>query len=157
MLIRFPVPLVGADHQGHLLGIQLFMNSQGPSQVASGLRKAAFWIGLRQEIVMAFANQRKVRIKLDHDFIDRSFKEADDDTWANRIIVHCAEVLNYCFGDSPQSACEYERLKSYDDGWLNARPLSFLPVAYCDPDVASGEAFPQILYLNHAVGRLDPA
>src|SRR5262245_52407022 len=114
------VPMSGADYEGHLHGIQLFMNTQDQSYIASGLRKASFWIGLRQEIVMAFVNQRPLRLKLDQNFIDRSFSAANDDTWANRIIVHCGEVLSYCFGDSQQSITEYQNLKSYDEGWLQA-------------------------------------
>ncbi|KAH8646357.1 hypothetical protein BX600DRAFT_477571 [Xylariales sp. PMI_506] len=150
-LEEMDVPLMGADHEGHLHGIQLFMNTEGAPATASKLRQACFWIGLRQEIVMAFANQRPVKIKLNHDFIDRSFGPADDDTWANRIILHCAEVINFCFGNDPHNTAIYQYLKDYDETWLRSRPLSFLPLAYCEPDRSVGEVFPQILHLNHAV------
>jgi hypothetical protein len=130
------------------------MNTADSSSVASELRQACFWIGLRQEIVMAFVNQRPVKIKLDQSFIDRSLGSANDDTWANRIIVHCAEVVNYCFSDGDQTnPRQYQALKNYDESWLLARPLSFLPLGYCEPDLSAGEVLPQILYLNHAVGK----
>lgn len=107
---------------------------------------------------MAFVNQRPVRIKLNHNFIDRSFGPASDDTWANRIIIHCAEVVNFCFGEGDQAnPGQYQALRSYDDAWLLARPLSFLPLAYCEPDRTAGEVLPQILYLNHAVGENQPS
>jgi hypothetical protein len=129
------------------------MNTPGATSMASGLRQACFWIGLRQEIVMAFVKQRPVKIMLNHDFVDRSLTPTNDDTWANRIIVHCAEVINFCFGKGDQlSIADFQALKDYDEAWLRARPVSFLPVAYCEADSSAGEVFPQILYLNHAVG-----
>lgn len=147
------VPLLGTDHEGHLLGIQVFMNAQDSTAVATGMRKAAFWIGLRQEVTMAFASQRSIKISLSHNFIDQSFTEASDDVWANRIIVHCANVIEFCFGDGDQKASEYQALKEYDDGWLHSRPSSFLPLAFGPADPSSGNKFPQIVYMNHAVGE----
>lgn len=162
-----PVPLIGADHELHLHGIQLFMStiaspsspstpfSSQPSAVSS-LRKACFWIGLRQEIVMAFVNQRPVKINLDHSFIDRSLSDpATDDTWANRVIIHCADVLKYCFGGEAASSVveEWKRLREYDEAWLRARPLSWLPFAYAQPDKGKGDIFPIILYLSSAIGE----
>ncbi|KAK9422371.1 putative ARCA protein [Seiridium unicorne] len=178
ILLRSPVPsrhqtlmdsivqLIGADHELHLHGIQLFMSTMpspssptvaSPNQLLSPistLRKACFWTGLRQEIVMAFVNQRPVKIKLDHPFIDRSLTgPATDDTWANRIVIHCAHVLQFCFGgDAANGAVDkWRRLKEYDEAWLNARPLSWLPLAYAEPDRGKGEVFPTMLYLSSAI------
>ncbi|RDW58358.1 hypothetical protein BP5796_12288 [Coleophoma crateriformis] len=151
-LEELEVPLVGTDYQGHLLGIQVFMNTQSTS-VASSLRQASFWIGLRQEIYMAFVNQRPVKTKLDHSFVDRSFSPADDDTWANRIIVNCAEITKFCFNQDEQTISNYKKLKDYDAQWLDSRPLSFLPLSYREPDQSIGEVFPEICYLSHAIGQ----
>ncbi|KAF4835851.1 hypothetical protein CGCTS75_v002304 [Colletotrichum tropicale] len=151
-LEELDVPLIGTDHEGHLLGIQLFMNTQnGGLPRQSQLRQACFWVGLRQEITMAFATQRPIMVKLDHLFIDRSFSPADDDCWANRIVVHCAEVVQFCFGEVDNRKSEYQRLVEYDRNWLRARPLSWLPIAYSEPDPAADQAFPRIFYINHAV------
>ncbi|VUC33491.1 unnamed protein product [Clonostachys rosea] len=150
-LEELDVPLLGTDLEGHLLGIQLFMNTPNSTSPPSSLRQASFWIGLRQEITMSSATQRPVKIKLDHAFIDRSFSPADDDTWANRIIVHCAEVMNYCFGNGDRNMVEYQALVDYDQGWLRARPVSWLPIAYSEPLESHHEVFPNILYLNHAI------
>jgi hypothetical protein len=128
------------------------MNAQEDSSPASGLRQASFWIGLRQEIYMAFVNQRPVKTKLDHSWIDRSFSPADDDTWAKRILVNTAEIEKFCFGDGGRTIGNYQRLKDYDEQWLDSRPLSFRPVSYRAPDPARGEVFPEIWYFNHAVG-----
>ncbi|KAI6764046.1 hypothetical protein HG530_007835 [Fusarium avenaceum] len=150
-LEELDVPLIGTDHEGHLLGIQLFMNTYDSRVTPSSLRLASFWIGMRQEVTMSFASQRPVKIKLDHEFIDRSFLPADDDTWANRIVVHSAEVINYCFGSSGPNRVHYQELVDYDQAWLRARPVSWLPIAYSAPDKSLDEAFPHIIYLNHAV------
>ncbi|KAL5316735.1 hypothetical protein ACEPPN_015786 [Leptodophora sp. 'Broadleaf-Isolate-01'] len=150
-LEELDVPLVGEDYQGHLLGIQIFMNAQDPSIPASGLRQASFWIGLRQDIYMAFVNQRPLKTKLDHSFIDRSFTPADDDTWAKRILINTAEIENFCFSDNEQPVSTYRRLKEYDERWLESRPLSWLPLSYRAPNEACGEVFPEIWYMNHAV------
>lgn len=153
-LEELDVPLIGTDHEGHLLGIQLFMNTCDSTTAPSSLRLASFWIGMRQEVTMSYASQRPVKIKLDHEFIDRSFSPADDDTWANRIVVHSADVINYCFGNSGPNRLRYQELIDYDQAWLRARPVSWLPIAYSAPNESSGEAFPHIIYLNHAVGLL---
>ncbi|WYZ42395.1 hypothetical protein EsH8_VI_000094 [Colletotrichum jinshuiense] len=151
-LEELDVPLIGTDHEGHLLGIQLFMNTQNASPTPPTLlRQASFWVGLRQEITMAFATQRPIKVKLDHLFIDRSFSPADDDCWANRIVVHCAEVVQFCFGEVENRKSEYQRLLEYDHNWLRARPLSWLPIAYSDSDPAGGQVFPRVFYINHAV------
>lgn len=146
------VPLLGTDNEGHLLGIQVFMTAHGDASTASSLRKAAFWIGLRQEVTMAVASQRPIKTSLNHGFVDLSFGTADDDTWANRVIVHCAKVVQFCFGKDHHSLEEYRALVEYEEGWLCARPSSFLPIAYSEPDPSRGEVFPHILYLNHAIG-----
>ncbi|KAH9216808.1 hypothetical protein DL95DRAFT_424379 [Leptodontidium sp. 2 PMI_412] len=72
-LEELDVPLVGEDYQGHLLGIQIFMNAQDPSIPASGLRQVSFWIGLRQDIYRAFVNQRPLKTELDHNLRPLSF------------------------------------------------------------------------------------
>jgi hypothetical protein len=155
LIVCIPVPLIGADHELHLHGIQLFMNFPDPtSSPPSRLRQASFLIGLRQEIFMAFVNQRPVKINLEHSFVDRSFSPATDNTWANRIILHCADVLRFCFDSmTGHGVAEYQALVAYDEAWLRERLLSFLPLAYSEPDTAMGEVFPQILYLNSSVGR----
>ncbi|KAM0202666.1 hypothetical protein ACHAQD_007308 [Fusarium lateritium] len=150
-LEELDVPLIGTDHEGHLLGIQLFMNTCDSTTTPSSLRLASFWIGMRQEVTMSFASQRPVKIRLDHGFMDRSLSEADDDTWANRIIVHNADVINYCFGNNGPNRQHYQELIDYDQAWLRARPVSWLPIAYSASDESLGEAFPSIIYLNHAV------
>jgi hypothetical protein len=62
--------------------------------------------------------------------------------------------MNYCFGNGDRSMAEYQALVDYDQGWLRARPVSWLPIAYSEPLESHHEVFPSILYVCHAVGKL---
>lgn len=154
VILRFleeiDIPVSGTESQSHLLGTQVFLTAQERSTVYGGLRQAAFWVGLRQEIYMAFVNQRTIIPVLEHCNIDRSFENANDCVWANRIVTHCADVLRYCFGDGEQSLANYNRLLDYCDGWYMFKPPSFSPIYYREPH---GEAnvFPEVWLLSDAV------
>ncbi|KAM4062700.1 fungal specific transcription factor [Hirsutella rhossiliensis] len=151
-LEELEVPLLGTDNEGHLMGVQVFMNARsGSSAAVSSLRQAAYWIGLRQEVTMAVASQRPIKFPLSLSFVDQSFSPADDAMWANRIIVHCAKVVEFCFGQGQHSPHDHRALIEYDDGWLRCRPSTFVPIAYMDADASRGEVFPHILYFSHAV------
>lgn len=148
------VPLLGIDNEGHLMGVQVFMNAQNDSTAAVGsLRQAAYWVGLRQEVTMAVASRRPAKFPLTLSFVDQSFSPADDAMWANRIIVHCAKVVEFCFGQGLHSPHDHRMLVEYDEGWLRCRPSTFVPIAYMDADAGRGEVFPHILYFSHAVGK----
>ncbi|KAH7376734.1 hypothetical protein B0T11DRAFT_23722 [Plectosphaerella cucumerina] len=108
----------------------------------NSLHAACFWVGLRQEIYSAVMNQQAVRMNLAHDgIVDRSTAPADDFTWANRAVVHCADVLNYCFGDTAaatagpgaaDAARRWALLSRANRDWKAALPPSYMPVFYRD-------------------------
>ncbi|KAL0260544.1 hypothetical protein SLS55_004233 [Diplodia seriata] len=154
VILRFleeiDIPVSGAESQSHLLGTQVFLTAQERSTVYGGLRQAAFWVGLRQEIYMAFVNQRTIIPALEHCNIDRTFDTASDCVWANRIVTHCADVLRYCFGDGEQTVTNYTRLLDYCDGWFMFKPPSFSPIFYRVPDGVNN-TFPEIWLLSDAV------
>lgn len=154
VILRFleeiDIPVSGAESQSHLLGTQVFLTAQERSTVYGGLRQAAFWVGLRQEIYMAFVNQRTIIPVLEHCNIDRTFDAASDCVWANRIVTHCADVLRYCFGDEEQTTANYNRLLDYCDGWYMFKPPSFSPMFYREPDGVNN-IFPEIWLLCDAV------
>ena len=90
------VPLSGqspTDQSSHLLGAHAFITAQERATVTGGLRQAAFWVGLRQEIYVAFVNQRSIIPALEHSNIDRSFEAAPDHVWGCRMVVLCADVI----------------------------------------------------------------
>ena len=144
-LEEIEVPLSGqspSDQQSHLLGSHAFITAQERATVAGGLRQAAFWVGLRQEIHVAFVNQRSIIPALEHCNIDRSFEAAADHVWACRMVVLCADVLRYCFGDGDHSTATYISLAESMAQWYNCKPSSFMPVYYKEAE--ENNVFPDI-------------
>lgn len=164
---------MGEDTESALRGIQIFLDAQAISAVAgSGLRHAAYWIALRQEIITAFSKQRAFRLPLGPCEPYRSFEPADDYVWADRLVIHCADVLQYCFGsdeeDLPRGQLQasstgilhpipatdmrvarYEELVTFETIWAELGPPSFKPIYTREPDRRRGEVFPELWYLNN--------
>jgi hypothetical protein len=150
------------DTESALRGIQIFLDAQAiPAVSGTGLRHAAYWIALRQEIITAFSKQRSFRIPLHSCEPYRTFEPADDYVWADRLVIHCADVLHFCFGSeedqdqihfppSPESrVARYDNLVCFETLWKELGPASFKPVYARDPDPARGEVFPELWYLNN--------
>ncbi|KAJ5929352.1 hypothetical protein N7454_007200 [Penicillium verhagenii] len=170
-------PSMGEDSESALRGIRIFLNSQMiPAVSGYGLRHAAYWIALRQEITTAFSKQRSFRLPLEPCEPYRSFEPADDYVWADRLVIHCADVLQYCYGseedlsgDQHQPSrdilhrpgtgtdmriARYEELVAFETLWIELGPPSFHPIYSREPDRSRGEVFPKLWYLNncHVVG-----
>ena len=136
-LEEIEVPLSGqspADNSFHLLGAHALISAQERATMAGGLREAAFWVGLRQEIYVAFVNQRSIMPSLEHCNIDRSFGAAPDNVWSCRMVVLCSDVLRYCFGDSDPLSSTYNFLNESVGQWYRSKPASFTPVYYKEAD-----------------------
>ncbi|CAG8381719.1 unnamed protein product [Penicillium salamii] len=155
------LPAMGEDTESALRGIQIFLDAQAiPAVSGTGLRHAAYWVALRQEIITAFSKQRPFRLPLGPCEPYRTFEPADDYVWADRLVIHCADVLQFCFGSeeeenspfppSPESRiARYDTLVSFETLWTELGPSSFNPVYARDPDPARGEVFPELWYLNN--------
>jgi hypothetical protein len=141
LLIKI-APHSGTGAQSHLLGTHIFMGAQERSAVSGGLRRAAFWVGLRMELFFAFLNSRSIHPCLELCNIDRSLEPADDCKWANRMVACCAEALRYCFGDGEHSVGKYMDLVQYCCDWMALKPPSFTPIYYKEP--GPNEVFPHI-------------
>ena len=57
--------ITGSDCERHLSGTSPFMNSEKYCATASGLRQAAFWIFIRQDIDVAIGHQRPLKLNMD--------------------------------------------------------------------------------------------
>lgn len=148
-LEEIEVPLSGispSDQQSHLLGANTFITAQVRSTFEGGLRQAAFWVGLRQEIYVAFVNQRSIIPKLSYCNIDRSLEAAPDHVWACRIVYLCADVIRYCFGEGDAATSTYHSLAHAVAQWFECKPASWTPVYYRVP--REDEVFPEIWYLG---------
>lgn len=119
------------------------------------LGAASFWVGLRQEIYSAVTKRQPVCLNLVHPgLIDRSLDETDDYTWANRAVVHCADVLNSCFGSEGNQPQRWDELDKWNRHWSERQPPSYDPVFREPQDSA---VFPAIWYLRSCQGKLDVA
>lgn len=117
------------------------------------LSAASFWVGLRQEIYIAVITQQPVKMNLNHHIVDRSFEPTDDYTWSNRAVVHLADVLNFCFGESVLQS-KRDRWLGLDEAsrkWTDTRPSSFDPFFYKERTEAN--VFPEIWHGSSCHGK----
>lgn len=179
---RSPSPRYGTDsHRGHTPTLSPSASQSVPSSSAhnpiipssssprvpqpTGLRQAAFWAALRQELFTSFMKQRPLNFPLDHCHEYRDLSPTGDVIWADRLIIFCADVLEYCYGtghcrvsDSPlqhdHARCRWRDLKEYERQLTSALPDTFEPVYWRPPDPEAGEIFPEIWHLHscHVTG-----
>lgn len=150
-LEEIEVPLSGqspSDQSSHLFGAHAFIMAQERATVAGGLRHAAFWVGLRQEIYVAFVNQRPI-IPLEHCNIDRSLEAAPDHIWSCRMVVLCADVICWCFGSEDHSLAAYSALADQVEQWNNCKPSSFTPIYQQEASVDN--IFPELWFVGDEV------
>ena len=149
---EFEVPISGSspsDAQPHLLGSHAFIQAQRQATKAGGLRQAAFWVALRQEIYVAFVNQRSVTAAFENATIDWSLEAAGDHGHSCRMVGLCADVIRHCFGNQDKLTSEYDRLSNSVDEWHTSKSSSFTPVYYKEADQDSG--FPDMWLLNDEI------
>ncbi|KAK6819884.1 hypothetical protein RU639_007076 [Aspergillus parasiticus] len=130
-----------------------------------GLRQAAFWVALRQELFTSFMKQRPLNFPMNHCDAFRNLSPAEDVIWADRLVIFCADLLEYCYGssyihntDQPSrrhhDPARWHELRNYERDLTLALPKSFEPMCYRDPDTSSGQVFPEIWHLEscHVTG-----
>lgn len=134
------------------------VESRWPSSPADSLRQAAFWVALRQEVLSSFMKQRALNFPLAYCHGFRSLSPAPDAVWANRIVIFCADVLEYCYGSRDagpvRSLGRWQALVTYQEELQASLPPSF-EALYCrDADPAVSQMFPEIWHLDrwHVTG-----
>lgn len=135
-----------AFNPSHRIGTRAFINLQTHNSLTTDLRSAAFWLGVRQEVYYAIANQKPSLLKFAHDERDITLEPTQDGAWANRMVMHCVGVVNYCFGAPGDT--DYESLLEYCKTWTSSLPSSYRPVVYQDPGQVS--PFPEVAFLSSA-------
>jgi hypothetical protein len=130
----------------------------GAASEVSSFRKAMFFMALRLEVVNAIMKQRRVDLPLDAWASLRSFEEAEDTVWTHRLILHCADVAQFCFGGEISTGkTQMERwneLQKFEDLWEASEITSFLPIRHQEPDQNQNHCLPVIWYMSecHALG-----
>ena len=101
--------------------------------------------------------QRKpMSIGMIESIVDRTFDKADQYTWANRAVVHCADVINLCFSPAGKGFYDqWRRLNTWNRNWEQFLPPSCQRV-YSGVDTTDPRKFPKILYHNGCQGMSSP-
>ncbi|KAJ5833459.1 arca-like protein [Penicillium riverlandense] len=137
LLEEIDVPVMGADPQGHLLGAQSLARAQERVGMDSGLRQAAYWACLRQEIYMSLRDHRSIRLDLQLFRKMQAVQPGDRYSLACSATLHCAEAILFAYGDGPRSL-HYDLLES------NRRASDSVPQPFFCRDGCSD--FPDIRY-----------
>lgn len=132
----------------------------------ASLRQAAFWVAFRQEVYSAFLKQRPFSMSLSRCDIFRSFTPGEDGLWTARLVIFCADILEFCYGNTahstptphpnstqqqpqPQTKERWAQLKCLSQKWIDSLPSGFEPIYVREPDRRQGEVFPEICYLTN--------
>ncbi|KAL6713650.1 hypothetical protein ACLMJK_009115 [Lecanora helva] len=134
----------GNDLPRHLKGTSIFYPAEATCN-SSHLRRAVFWLHLRQEIYNAYLYQRSVATDLSNCKFESEKEPWDDDTWFHQTLYITAQVTKWAFGEEASHAGWYE-LCHMVDAWENARPASFDPIHFRPRDAENGRYFPEICY-----------
>ena len=134
----------GTDLPRHLKGTSIFFPAEAMCN-SSRLRRAIFWVHLRQEIYNAFLYQRSVVTDLTNCDLESENEYWDDNMWFHRTLYIAAEVTKWAFGEETSHARWYE-LCTMLDAWETTRPSSFDPIYFRERDAENGRYFPEVCY-----------
>ncbi|KAL3457291.1 hypothetical protein BJX64DRAFT_295961 [Aspergillus heterothallicus] len=154
----FPRSLVETHHQHHH-HISSEVNSPHTLQESihtrsATLLRACLSIAFRQELYKSFMTQRPFSLPLSRWSALRSFIPAGEGTWADRLVLFCADVLEFCYGSSEtdhQPCADVHRwnyLTGYADTLRNHLPPCFEPLYTRNPIEGSQaeDVFPEIWF-----------
>ncbi|CAF9935383.1 hypothetical protein IMSHALPRED_010209 [Imshaugia aleurites] len=135
---------IGNDSMRHIMATSAFLPACG-GLLSSQLRRAVFWLHLRNEIYAACSHQRTVRADLDNctfEFVDTSL---DVDLWLHRALWICAQTLQWAYGDDPTPA-KWRELCQLIEEWSSKRPSSFDPLFFKPRDPSHDLWFPEVTF-----------
>ena len=120
-----------------------------------GLGEATAWLCLRQEIYVSLVSQQPIRTKVLNFAKSTSLQKNDDTSWANRMVLLLANVLNAAFRDDAQHHDQnLQDLSDQVDGWMRDKPITFEPIKSIPRIKETANRFPVIWMLHpvHVIG-----
>ena len=114
---------------------------------SSPLRRAVFWVHLRQEVYNAYLYQRCVITDLSKYVFDPDADSNDDDIWFHQTLYIAAETTKWAFGEETSQA-RRDELHEMMDVWETRRPSSFDPIYFRSRDPGHFTFFPEIVYVT---------
>ena len=117
---------------------------------ADDLRQAPFWVAFCRSIYTSFMKQQPINFPLERCIAFRTFEPAEDAVWADRLIIFCVDVLQFCHGPEKITKERWEELSLQEKKWSEVLPQSFQPICYRAADTSRFEYFPEIWCLSDA-------
>ncbi|KAF2460283.1 hypothetical protein BDY21DRAFT_280367 [Lineolata rhizophorae] len=146
-------PMSSSRHESprsRLLDTHILANAPTNCIEVSSVQRASYWVCMQQDIYMSFVAQQSTLAPHEFCTADRSVAQADDWTWTKRIMLHCADLLLYCFGEGEHSVGTYDALVRQCADWSTFKPASFHPIFFKEPSMLGVDIFPEVWLLNDA-------
>ncbi|KAL2844523.1 hypothetical protein BJY01DRAFT_248140 [Aspergillus pseudoustus] len=124
-------PFGGFQTYRHSIGTRALLQSQAKDvSSASGLRRAAAWAGVRQEIYASIKLHQPPAMKASPEMLDHLRILSHDGAWADQAVSHCLDVLDFCFGKNSINGDIYDSLLATNAEWEYERPGSYDPLCF---------------------------
>jgi hypothetical protein len=107
-------------------------------------------VALHEDFHAAFVNQQHLTLAAELCNTDRGLGEADDDTWAVRMILHGRDAL--AFSIEPTGTDVWNSLVEYCQQWDLLKPESFSPIYFSKASPLDEICLPEIYFLNDCYG-----
>lgn len=142
------------DQKFHLLGSNRLINLMSRAASTRGLAEAVSWQFLRQAIYASVVQYQPLQLELRNYERSCMFRREDDAAFANRIIFHCAHIIQLC-RDLPGHLVEESAWSHVADAvevWRQAKPITWQPVRYQAPSLDEDRPFPEIWIMAAPAG-----
>lgn len=141
------------DNRFHLEGISRILNMVPDFAAAGGLGEAAAWLCLREDIYVSLTTQSPIKIGLECFSNSASIRRGDDYSWANKMILILAQILNRAFSE-PVSQSDIAISEADIADWDQFKPASYQPIHFAASSQHAARPFPEIWMLapHHVVG-----
>lgn len=113
---------------------------------SSQLRRAVFWLHLRQEIYNAYLYQRSVGTDLSDCNLESENEAENDGMWFHQTLIIAALVSKWAFGEEASHNRWYELCKMVD-AWESRHPTSLDPIYFRPRDPQNSRYFPEVCYV----------